>query len=277
MRRRRKRLFFRQLEPAETLIYLAEVNAKEGRRVSVPPDVVEGAQGSAKGYKPLRRYACKMATGAGKTFVMAMLAAWSFLNRAQYPKHPRFSDATLAVCPGLTIVERLLLAIEPDESRGEQRLLPRIERFRRKGSTRDVDFFTVRECRETLKSHVSHVVLDSTQWEGGAAFWLEASEEVVAYAKNDHLGFLIPYDYDEKPHLYTPDFVIRLRNGLTLIVETKGQEREQDRQKYVAAERRVSAVSNAGEWGRWAFAVCKDMAELPGVLRRAADGGIGDR
>jgi len=167
------------------------------------------------------------------------------------------------------VVERLLLAIEPDESRGEQRLLPRIERFRRKGSTRDVDFFTIRECRETRKSHVSHVVLDSTQWEASAAFWLEASDDVIAYARNDHLGFLIPYDYDEKPHLYTPDFVVRLRDGSNLIVETKGQEREQDRQKHAAAERWVSAVNNAGEWGRWRFAVCREAAELPESLAEA--------
>ena len=162
--------------------------------------------------------------------------------------------------------ERLLAAIEPDEAKGEAALLPRVERFRPIGSTRDVVFSTVRPCKTTRKSHISHVVLDSEVWEGSAAFVLEASEHVVTYAKNDHLGFTIPYEWEEKPHTYTPDFLVRLKGGVTVILEIKGQEREQDRQKYAAARRWASAVNNAGRWGRWAFVVCKETAELPGVL-----------
>jgi type III restriction enzyme len=171
------------------------------------------------------------------------------------------------------VVERLLAAIEPDEQRGEAALLPRVERFRPKGSTKDVVFATVRPCRPTLKSHVSHVVLDSEVWEGSAAFELEAAAArgvVLAYARNDHLGFTIPYEWEERPHTYTPDYLVRLANGLALILEIKGQEREQDRQKYAAARRWVSAVNNARQYGPWAFVVCTATATLPGVLAEVA-------
>ncbi|MBV5308990.1 MAG: DEAD/DEAH box helicase family protein, partial [Chromatium okenii] len=53
------------------------------------------------------RYACKMATGSGKTTVMGMLAAWSILNRVAAPRDKRFSDTVLIVCPNVTIRERL--------------------------------------------------------------------------------------------------------------------------------------------------------------------------
>jgi len=169
------------------------------------------------------------------------------------------------------ITQRLLLAIEPDIDRGEPVILPRIERFRPKGSTHDVIFSTVRECRPTIKSHISHVVLDSELWEGSAAFYLEASEHVEAYAKNDHLGFVIPYEFADTPHSYIPDFLIRLKNGLMLFVEIKGLETEIDRQKWAAAQRWVRAVNNAGQWGKWEFAVVKKMTDMPKVLAEMAN------
>ena len=96
------RLFFCQLEAAETLIWLAEV-APDSMLADVPRD----APPEANGYAPLRRYACKMATGSGKTTVMAMIAAWAFLNRAHGSRRACHAGAVLAVCPGLTIRERL--------------------------------------------------------------------------------------------------------------------------------------------------------------------------
>ena len=48
-----------------------------------------------------------MATGSGKTIVMAMLIAWQVLNKATYPQDPRFSKYVLVVAPGLTVKSRL--------------------------------------------------------------------------------------------------------------------------------------------------------------------------
>ena len=59
------------------------------------------------GAKAIHRYACKMATGSGKTVVMAMLISWAFCNRGTKPGDPRFPRRVLIVCPNLTIKERL--------------------------------------------------------------------------------------------------------------------------------------------------------------------------
>jgi hypothetical protein len=74
---------------------------------------------AAEGYAGFRRYACKMATGGGKTTVMGMLAAWSILNKVNDRSDARFSDVVLIVCPNVTIRDRLQ---ELDPEQGEASL-----------------------------------------------------------------------------------------------------------------------------------------------------------
>ena len=104
---RMQRLFFAQIEAAETIIFLVE--AKQIYRKGVPeiPKDEPGLESKAAGVRAFMRYACKMATGTGKTTVMGMLAAWSVLNRVASPRDDRFSDTVLIVCPNVTIRERL--------------------------------------------------------------------------------------------------------------------------------------------------------------------------
>ncbi len=130
---RARRLFFCQLEAVETIIYLEEIlsagqRTRARQRVSErdfqtlreglnprPDEWVATVAQHPKladlpaepGGLPIPRYACKMATGAGKTVVMAMLIAWAFCNRAATPGNPRFPRRVLVVCPNLTIKERL--------------------------------------------------------------------------------------------------------------------------------------------------------------------------
>lgn len=103
------------------------------------------------------------------------------------------------------------------------------------------------------------------------AYQLERSPAVVAYVKNDHLDFVIPYEYQGGQHDYLPDFIVRLRreNGeeLNLILEVKGFEREQDRAKEMAAHRWVKAVNYHGGFGKWAFAVCREPGKVGVILR----------
>ena len=82
------------------------------------------------------------------------------------------------------------------------------------------------------------------------------------YVRNDHLGFGIPYEYTGTPHSYEPDFIVRLKNDVNLILEIKGFETEQDRAKHTAARRWASAVSNWGRLGNWEFYPCKDPQQL---------------
>jgi type III restriction enzyme len=156
------------------------------------------------------------------------------------------------------IVERLRDGIVPDESEGEAPLMPILNRYKPVGSTADVDFKTTRPCHATFKSHVDQVVLDNLVWEASAAFRLESSRAVVSYVRNDHLGLTIPYEYMSIDHAYEPDFLVRLRNGVTVVLEIKGYEDDQTKAKHNAARRWVTGVNNWGQLGTWAFHVCRN-------------------
>lgn len=90
-----RRLFFCQVEAVETAIWLAEGPVAEVSRLPIERQ------------ERYARHCLKMATGSGKTVVMAMLIAWSVLNKSRQPQDRRFSDAVLVVCPNLTVRERL--------------------------------------------------------------------------------------------------------------------------------------------------------------------------
>ncbi len=87
-----KRLFFCGLEAIETLIWLTESSPAERQGIEIPGD-----GGS------FERWCTKLATGGGKTNVMAMLIAWQVLNKVVAPQDARFSKHILVVAPGLTV------------------------------------------------------------------------------------------------------------------------------------------------------------------------------
>jgi len=159
-------------------------------------------------------------------------------------------------------VERLCEAIVPDDGQNEPPLLPILNRYKRVGTTAEVDFKTTRSCRATKESHINQVVLDTQTWEAAAAFRLEQSKAVECYVRNDRLGFVIPYEFQGLDHSYEPDFLVRLTDGVTVVLEIKGEEDERDRAKHEAARRWVSAVNNWGELGTWAFHVCRNPQML---------------
>lgn len=97
-----RRFFFCQLEAIETLIWLTEASPAELQGVEIPSD---GG--------PFSRWCTKLATGTGKTVVMAMVIAWQVLNKVTNPQDKRFSKHVLAVAPGLTVKSRLSVLV-PD-------------------------------------------------------------------------------------------------------------------------------------------------------------------
>lgn len=169
------------------------------------------------------------------------------------------------------VVERLCDAIRPGDGSGGAPLLPRLERFRPRGSTQEVLFRTSRDTRQTIKSHISHVVLDTKKWEGSVAYYLESSDLITSYARNDHLGFSIDYEFNGSPHAYFPDFLLKLKNGITVILEVKGYEDEQTRAKHQAAKRWCEAVSAWGQMGQWRFIVCREPHKLIGMLQQVVN------
>jgi type III restriction enzyme len=107
---RDRRLFFCQLEAVETAIYVAEVAKKYGD-VSIENRL---RKFNDDANPELFRIAFKMATGSGKTVVMAMIISWQALNKLANPQDNRFSDTFLIVTPGITIKDRLRVLLPND-------------------------------------------------------------------------------------------------------------------------------------------------------------------
>jgi type III restriction enzyme len=102
--RENRRFFFCQLEAVETLIWLTEGHPSERVGIDIPSD---GG--------PFPRLCSKMATGSGKTIVMAMLIAWQILNKVTYPQDKRFSKNIFIVAPGLTVKNRLQVLVPSND------------------------------------------------------------------------------------------------------------------------------------------------------------------
>ena len=101
---RENRLFFCQLEAIETLIWLTEAPASDRVGIEIPSD------GGL-----FKRLCSKMATGSGKTVVMAMLIAWQVINKVTYPQDARFSKYVFVVAPGLTVKSRLHVLLPSEQ------------------------------------------------------------------------------------------------------------------------------------------------------------------
>ena len=126
---------------------------------------------------------------------------------------------------------------------------------------------TSRPCEATLRSHINHCVYDSA-WEASEAFVLDHAPEVAAWVKNDHLGFEVLYVHNGVVRKYRPDFLIRLRSGDMLVLETKGRDTDQDRTKRRFLDEWVTAVNAHGEFGRWSWDVSLAPGDIRDVLAR---------
>ena len=105
-------ILFAQREAAETAIYLAEAAQKAGDTwIRNQLNEMNAACNLS-----LYRVALKMATGSGKTVVMAMLIAWQTLNKVWQPNDARFAKRFLVITPGLTIRDRLRVLLPEDEN-----------------------------------------------------------------------------------------------------------------------------------------------------------------
>ena len=118
------RPFFCQVEAVETVVWLTEVAPRLGREERA---VLERLDATSEQSNPgLARLALKLATGAGKTTVIAMLIAWQAINAARRPSSRNFTRGFLVVTPGLTIRDRLrvLQPNDPDSYYRSRELVP---------------------------------------------------------------------------------------------------------------------------------------------------------
>jgi type III restriction enzyme len=118
------RPFFCQVEAVETLIWLTEVAPQMGKTGQMFLDHLEAVNKDSG--SDLMRLALKLATGAGKTTVMAMIIAWQTINAVRRPGSKRFCRGFLIVAPGITIRDRLrvLLPHDPDSYYKHRELVP---------------------------------------------------------------------------------------------------------------------------------------------------------
>ena len=98
---------------------------------------------------------------------------------------------------------------------------------------------------------------------------------MIAWVKNDHLGFEILYVYRGVVRKYRPGFLLRLRSGHMLVLETKGQDTEQDKVKRLYLDEWTQAVNVHGGFGHWRWAVAEEPGEIWDILikHNATEGG----
>lgn len=165
------------------------------------------------------------------------------------------------------IVQHLMRHVE---EQNRQRLEPVFDEELPLGSTRAMRaWYTTKTCHATRKSQISHMLADSA-WEQHAANLMEMDGRVVAYVKNDHLGFQVFYLWNGVRRRYLPDFLIRMSNGKTLVLEIKGEDSEQNRAKRSALDAWVSAVNAKGGFGVWCADVAFKPHEMADILARHA-------
>ncbi len=119
------RPFFCQIEAVETVIWLTEVAPNTNMR-AVRGILDHLARANQDANPGLNRIALKLATGAGKTTVMAMLIAWQTINAVRHPQSDRFTRGFLIITPGITIRDRLrvLLPNDPENYYTTRELVP---------------------------------------------------------------------------------------------------------------------------------------------------------
>jgi type III restriction enzyme len=115
------------------------------------------------------------------------------------------------------------------------------------------------------KSHINFTVFDST-WEANNANILDRHDSVRAFVKNDHLGFVIKYNYRGVIRNYIPDYLIELKNGDKLILEVKGLDSDENRVKREFLNLWIRAVNETNRFGKWHWVVVFNSSEIIDIL-----------
>jgi len=133
-------------------------------------------------------------------------------------------------------------------------------------STSDIrTWWTSKPCENFSKSHINFTVVDS-DWEFLEARNINDKSDVISFVKNDHLGFAILYNHEGVIRKYYPDFIIKFKNGQHLILETKGQDTEQDKTKRAFLDEWCKAINQHGGFGMWRWAVSFEPNDLDEII-----------
>lgn len=253
------RPFFCQLEAVETAIWLTEVApqlGKTGKRF------LEHLADANNGANPeLMRLALKLATGAGKTTVMAMIIAWQTINAVRQPGSAKFARGFLVVTPGLTIRDRLrvLHPNDPDSYYRDRELVPTDmlgELGRAKIVITNYHAFKLRERLELSKGGRSLL-----QGRGEELSTLETEGQMIQRVMPDLMGLKnVLVLNDEAHHCYRakPD-------SDEDIAELKGDDKEEAKKNNEAARLWISGLEMVKR--KLGIARVMDLSATPFFLR----------
>jgi type III restriction enzyme len=250
--------FFCQIEAAETAIWLAEVASD---RAAAGARIWTHIRGANKEANPeLLRIALKLATGAGKTTVMAMLIAWQTVNAVRHPGGKQFSRAFLVITPGITIKDRLqvLLPNDPNSYYRERELVPSdmlgdIERAK-------IVITNYHAFRRRERIEVSRTGRALLQGRGPELNTLETEGQMLQRACGDLMGLKnIVVLNDEAHHCYREK--PQADDGEKL----KGEEKEEAKRNNEAARLWISGIETVKR--KLGLAAVYDLSATPFFLR----------
>jgi len=252
------RPFFCQIEAVETAIWLTEVAPQIGKAGERFLEHLANANNDAN--PELMRLALKLATGAGKTTVMAMLIAWQTINAVRRPQSKRFTRGFLVVTPGITIKDRLrvLQPNDPDSYYKERELVPGDlleEIHRAKIVITNYHAFKLRERVDLSKG--GRALL---QGRGEALNTLETEGQMLQRVMPDLMGLRnILVLNDEAHHCY------REKPGADEDEELKGDERREAEKNNEAARLWISGLEAVNR--KLGLARVIDLSATPFFLR----------
>jgi type III restriction enzyme len=164
-----------------------------------------------------------------------------------------------------SVAEHLKQAIHFENT---ETLVPVFDTERPIRSTGDMlPWYTGKACEHTKRSHINLSVFDS-RWEASEAFELDRSPSVAAWVKNDHLGFEITYSFRGIIRKFRPDYLVRLVNGTSLVLEVKGQDNQEQQTKREFLSEWVRAVNGHGGFGTWASEVSRNPVDIHEILAK---------
>lgn len=230
------RPFFCQVEAIETLIWLTEAapNMAKTRFIANVWEHLKNANATAN--PELTRIALKLATGAGKTTVMAMLIAWQTINAVRYPQSKAFTRGFLIVTPGITIKDRLRVLLPNDLNNyyATREIVPpefRSDVDRAKVVITNYHAFRLREKFEAARG--TRMLL---QGRGPALQTTETEGEMIRRVMKDLMGMRqIMAINDEAHHCYR-------EKPVADDAQLKGEEREEANRNNEAARLWISGL-----------------------------------
>jgi type III restriction enzyme len=255
-----QRPFFCQIEAVETAIWLTEVAPKLGAAGKKFRDHLASA--NAMSNPDLFRIALKLATGAGKTTVMAMLIAWQTVNAVRHAGSKQFTRGFLIVAPGLTIKDRLrvLLPQDPESYYITREIVPGDMLGDIKRAVIVITNYHAFKLRETLEVTAAGRAL--LQGRGAPLQTLETEGEMIKRVMPELMGIKnVLVINDEAHHCYRA----KPKEAEADIDDLKGDEKDEAKKNNEAARLWISGIEAVKR--KLGVSVVFDLSATPFFLR----------